>query len=77
MELSGYSFDFRCPRCGFYNPATLRQVRIRAVVICRGCKSNVHLNDRMNECRMAFRKVQALVRQLDESLGRLNIEIRL
>ena len=36
-----------CPKCGFFNPIWLKQVRLRDAVICRGCKTTVHLEDTM------------------------------
>jgi len=43
LDLDKQSFDFPCPRCGFFNEAYLGQVKLRDVIICRGCKTNIQL----------------------------------
>jgi hypothetical protein len=59
-----------CPRCGFFNRFHFRQVRLQDVIICRGCKCNIRLDDDMNQCRNASRTVEDSVRQLIQSLSR-------
>jgi hypothetical protein len=39
-----------------YNSATIGQAKVRDVVICRGCKAVIRLDDYMNECRVALRR---------------------
>ena len=50
--LGGRTLSVPCPACSFYNDVFLRQVTTRDVVICRGCKANVHLDDHMGEVRV-------------------------
>lgn len=70
--------DIACPRCDFYNSTTIRQARTRDVVICRGCKGNIQLEDHMNEVRTAERMVRASIRALSETLSRtMKIEFSL
>lgn len=59
-----------CPRCGFYNGFTFRQARLQDVIICRGCKANVRLDDHMGECRKAARQVEESISWLARSLRR-------
>ena len=72
LNLDKQSFEFECPKCGFYNKATIGQARGRDVVICRGCKSNVRMEDSMNSCRKAVRQVNRAVRELEDEMGQLN-----
>jgi hypothetical protein len=70
--MSGFTIDFvevevPCPRCGFFNPIWLRQARLRDVIICRGCKANVQLEDHMNEVRKAETAVRQAVNDLARS----------
>ena len=69
FDLDRGAIDFPCPSCGFYNPAFLKQVRLRDVLICRGCKCNIQLDDHMNELRVARRRIR-------ESLGHLSDAIK-
>jgi hypothetical protein len=59
-----------CPRCGFYNRFSFRQARLQDVIICRGCKANIRLDDYMSECRKAARHVEESVARLARSLKR-------
>ena len=67
--------DFPCPRCAFHNRATIKQVRLRDVVICRGCKANIRLEDQMNAVRLAERRIRQSLDQLSESLESLGMTL--
>lgn len=58
MDLDPISVDLVCPRCNFYNPATIKQIRLNDVIICRGCKANIQLVDQMGEVGKAQRQIQ-------------------
>jgi hypothetical protein len=80
--MSGFTIDFAkvdipCPRCAFFNPIFIRQARLRDVIICRGCKSNIQLDDHMNEVRVAERQIRRAVDGLMRSLGSLNLTIKI
>ncbi len=77
MDLDKAAFDIECPQCGFFVRFRYRDARLRDVLICRGCKTNIRLDDNMNECRKARRRVQQMMRKLQRSLGSLNITIKL
>ena len=49
INISNESIEFPCPRCGFYNAIFIKQVMLRDVIICRECKSNIQLDNQMNE----------------------------
>jgi len=59
--------DLLCPKCGFSNPFWIRQARLRDVIICRGCKCNIQLDDQMNSVRVAERSVRHAVDELTRS----------
>ncbi len=78
LDLDKHTVEVDCPQCGFYNPITLKQVRLRDAVICRGCKSTIRLEDHMNETRKAIRSVNRALQELEEqfrSLGKITIRI--
>lgn len=66
MNLGWHKIEIQCPGCGFYNEVFLKQVRHRDIIICRGCKANIHLDDQMNECRKAIRSINQAIRQLED-----------
>ena len=77
LNLDTFDFDLQCPQCGFHNPATIKQARLRDAVICRGCKATIRLDDQMNECRNAVRRVRRSLRELEEQIGNITINIPL
>lgn len=64
--------DVTCPRCDFYNPIYLKQARLRDVIICRGCKVNIRLDDQMNETRKAVRSLRRAMDELQATIDGLN-----
>ena len=80
INLDRIEIDTECPRCRFHNPVWLRQVRLRDVVICRGCKANIQLDDYLNTYRNAQRQLEKQLQELEKSLrslGKISINIRL
>lgn len=70
FDLDQASFEFECPICRFQNPATLGQVRLGDVVICRGCKSNIQLADYMAKLSSARKDIQNRLKRIEESFPR-------
>ena len=64
-------FDIGCPRCRFSNAVYLKQVVARDVVICRGCKANLQLDDYLNEARRAKRQIEASLNSLTAAFSGL------
>lgn len=77
INLDKVELDFECPKCGFHNSFFFRDARLRDVIICRGCKANVQLDDHMNECRKARREVAKAMRELEAAISSLNKTITL
>jgi hypothetical protein len=71
LNLDRHSFEFPCPKCSFYNSATVRQVRLRDILICRGCKTNLQLDDYMNSFRKSRERIQTAARDLQRALNKL------
>ena len=72
IDIDGFEVEIECPRCDFANPIWMRQARLRDVVICRGCKSNIQLDDQMNTVRKAFQGVRRQMQELRDTINRLN-----
>jgi hypothetical protein len=77
FSLDKHTIEFACPHCGFYNSIFYIQARLRDVIICRGCKSNIQLDDHMNECRKARQSLRRALRNMESSLKDITINIRL
>ncbi len=78
IDLDHYPFEVPCPRCRFFNTFTLKQVRLRDAVICRGCHLTINLDDYMNETRKAVRSIRLALRALQDQLAKLGpLEIRI
>ena len=79
INLDRAELDMPCPRCRFENRIFYRQARLRDVIICRGCKANIRLDDHMNECRKARQQINKVLAELEQVLTSFNktVTIRL
>lgn len=77
FNIDNEHIEFSCPECGFYNIIFFKQARLREVVICRGCKSNIYLDDQMNECRKAKWVISKALQKLERSLKNISIKIKI
>lgn len=77
LDLDRVQLDFECPACRFGFRAHFREARLRKIVICRGCKASIQLDDRMNQCRKARRQVAKALQELEETLAKFNKTITL
>lgn len=75
LNLDKHIIEFTCPICHFYNYFYFRQARLRDVIICRGCKSNIQLDDHMNECRKVIRRTKRAFQVLENSLKNFTIKL--
>jgi hypothetical protein len=72
FDLDRMTLDVPCPQCRFESSIFYRQARLRDVIICRGCKTNIGLDDHMNECRKARKQINQAITQLEKSIASLN-----
>lgn len=77
INLDQFEFEVDCPRCSFATKIFYRDARLRDVLICRGCKANIQLDDHMNQCRKARRQVNTAMEELEDALASLNNTITL
>lgn len=78
INLDRFEFEVECPKCSFATKIFYRDARLRDVLICRGCKANIQLDDHMNECRKALQQFHTAMQELEETIAKLNnITIRL
>jgi len=68
INIDNHKIDIRCPSCQFLNTITLKQVRIRDVIICRGCKVNIRLEDYLNTARKAIRSIRRAFTALEKQI---------
>lgn len=76
-SFDGIEMEIECPVCCFGNNVRLKQVRLRDVVICRGCKRHIQLEDYMNRCRKAKQQFQRMMNEFQHTFSNLNLTIRL
>ena len=73
VELDYCTVDVECPDCDFTSTVTFRESRLQDVIICRGCKANIHLVDHMGTVAIATRNIE---RALDDITRTINITLR-
>jgi hypothetical protein len=72
IDLDRFEFEVECPKCSFASKIFYRDARLRDVLICRGCKANIQLDDQMTECRKARRQFHTAIHELEEAIAKLN-----
>ena len=77
IDIDRFSFDVECSRCSFATKILYRDARLRDVLVCRGCKANIQLDDHMNECRKVRKQVASAMADLDRTIATLNKTIRI
>lgn len=75
FTIDGAEIEIPCPECGFFNPIWIRQARLRDVIICRGCKRNIQLDDHMNEVRKSERAVREAVQGLTRAFKSMSSKL--
>ena len=69
INLDNVEVEIECPRCEFFNEIWLGQARLRDVVVCRGCKANIQLDDSMNSVRRARRSMCRAMQELLDTIA--------
>ncbi len=77
INLDKQEIAFQCPRCNFFNNIQLRQAKLRDVVICRGCKANIRLDDQMNEIKKIIRSIRRSMAEIEKTLKGMSLKIRI
>lgn len=72
FDIDHLSSEFECPTCSFFNSATMKQIRLNDVMICRGCKTNIQLIDQMNSMRKARQYVRRSMKRLQNRIDHFN-----
>lgn len=68
INLDNHEIELTCPSCEFYCYVTLKQVRLKDPVICRGCRATINFDDHMNTTRKTLRSINRAMRDLEETL---------
>ena len=76
IDVDSFEVECDCPRCGFSNPLWVQQARLRDVIICRGCKANIQLDDGMNTVRRAYKNINRAMREFSDSIAQFNRRMR-
>ena len=77
FDLDKEKVQGQCEICGFWYECTIKQARLDDVLICRGCKANLQLRDRMGTVKQSVRRIRRAMANLSRSLGSLEIKIEL
>jgi len=72
LNLDNIEIEFKCPKCGFSNKVTLKQVRLGQVVICSGCHANIKLIDKDASTQRAIEEIEKSVEDLEKTIEKIN-----
>jgi hypothetical protein len=72
FDLDNIEIEINCPNCDFFNPIKLKDVRLRNVTICRGCKLNIQLDDYMNSYKIESRKIESELNEISKAIDEIN-----
>jgi hypothetical protein len=72
MDIDSSEIEIKCPKCQFYNMIWIKQARLRDVIICRGCKSNIYLDDGMNTVCKARRRLLEQFKKIKHQIDQIN-----
>jgi hypothetical protein len=70
IDLDQFTVELCCPRCEFFFRASIKEIRLEGVTICRGCKGNIQLADYLGEIGNARRVFQSALSELAETLSK-------
>jgi hypothetical protein len=76
FDIDSHEVDIECPRCHFSNPIWIKQARLRDTIICRGCKSNIRLDDGMNTVRKARNQFLRQMKEIQSQIDKINRQCR-
>lgn len=76
LDIDSHEVDIECPRCHFSNPIWIKQARLRDTIICRGCKSNIRLDDGMNTVRKARNQFLRQMKEFQSQIDKINRQFR-
>lgn len=74
LNLSKEKIKINCPSCDFINYVTIKQIIIKYVLICRGCKNNIKLEDHFNTYKKALFSIQKTFEELKTKFGKITIK---
>lgn len=63
-SLDNNTIEIVCPKCGFSNEVTFRQIRSEEVIVCRRCKVDIKLRDHMGGLQKAEDDFQKFLKNL-------------
>jgi hypothetical protein len=71
------TLELECSKCRFYSSFFYKQARLEDVIICRGCKTSIILNDNIGSIKKVNKQIQIAVNNLEKSLEKFgNIKIK-
>jgi hypothetical protein len=69
INLDKIEVDIDFPKCNFNNKIFLKNIRLKDVIICCGCKRNIQLDDHMHTFRKAKKDIERQFKELQKMLN--------
>ena len=68
LDIDKQKINISCPKCGFENSVTLKQVENQESIICGGCRYSIKLVDKDRSVRKGIKNVKEETTKLKGSL---------
>ena len=62
-DFSRHEIEIDCPLCELHNWVTFGQVQRREFLICRGCHSNIFLEDHLGSVQRSIKNIENTLKQ--------------
>jgi transcription elongation factor Elf1 len=72
LNLDNVELEFQCPKCGFSNRVTLKQVRLGEIIICSGCHESIKLVDKDASTQRAVNDIEKSFEGLEKTIEEIN-----
>jgi len=73
LEFSNQKIYFTCRLCHFLNSASLKQISFSNVIICRGCKANIRLQDNLGSTKKAINAIERSIEDLIDAFKSIKL----
>lgn len=78
LDIDKQKINISCPKCGFENSVTFKQIENQKSIICDGCRRSIKLVDKDGSVRRAIKNLKEETAKLKKSLKKdIKIDLKI